>query len=254
MFNLETAISTWLSQFSHRDAYTAPDVKEIERHIRDHVKILVGHGLTAENAFRTPTREFGGFESSDNEYGKVYWAKAGSRSPLANRIHAHLSLARHYLTSSTRALKSSAGFSSINIVGLAIGLAASFLIFVFVSHEYSYDSFHEDGDQLHRLLLETNQGPMRPRTQFVLPPIAHAEIPGVDAYVRISNDQSMFVGVGDESFPERGYFSVDSTFFEVFDFDLIAGDPGRALDAPDGIVITLHGRFAEGWFFLLLRK
>ncbi len=238
MFNLETAISTWLSQFSHRDAYTPPDVKEIERHIRDHVKVLIEYGLGPEEAFRAATRDFGGFDSSDDEYGKVYWAKAGSGSPFANKLRAHLSLIKHYLVSSTRALKSNAGFSSINIVGLAIGLAASFLIFIFVTHEYSYDLFHEDGDRLHRLLLETNQGPMRPRTQFVLPPIAHAEIPGVDAYVRISNDQSMFIGVGNESFPERGYFSVDSTFFEVFDYDLISGDLESALDAPDGIVVT----------------
>lgn len=238
MFVLETAIDTWINQYRYRPSYSECDIREIESHVREHIRVLMESGEAEESAFRQATAEFGDIHSSDDEYGKVFWGKKGGRGPWWHRIQAGRDLLAHYFRSSLRSLAAHPGFSTVNVFGLAVGLCAAFLMLLFVRQETSYDTFHPQAEQIHRILLRSPQDTYSSRSQFVLPPSALESIPGIESYARLSWERTNILTVEGESWQQRRFFSVDSTFFEVFGYELIAGDPQTALDAPDALVMA----------------
>lgn len=131
-------------------------------------------------------------------------------------------------------------FSSINTLGLAIGLASSLLIALFVRHELTFDRSFKNADRIFRvaatLHLETG-----PSVRAVTPPpmagIIHEEFPEVEKILRIGKS-SRPLSYGDKSFPDLTLLTADSTFFELFDYPLAAGDPATALSQPNAVVLT----------------
>ena len=137
--------------------------------------------------------------------------------------------------------------ASINILGLSVGLACSFLIVVWVQDELSYDQFHEDKDQLYRAMLNSTFGG-DVRTQSSVPKplddVLVAEYPEITNTVLMSWPWQMMVEHEGEIFRATGrYFGAD--LFNIFTFPLALGDPQTALENPDAIVIsaTLAERF-----------
>ena len=59
---------------------------------------------------------------------------------------------RNYLITAVRALRRHLGYTVINVLGLAVGIAACLLIGLYVRHEWSYDRFHEDANRIHRVV------------------------------------------------------------------------------------------------------
>lgn len=145
----------------------------------------------------------------------------------------------NYLKIALRNLRRQKAFAFINISGLAIGMACSILILLWVEHELSYDRFHSKADYLYRVTaslaeLEVHAG--------VTPtPLAHAmisEIPDVKNAVRISHYRGSLLQVGDRVFEEEQIIFADSNFLKLFSFPLVAGNPETALLNPEGILIT----------------
>ena len=99
-----------------------------------------------------------------------------------------LSMLRNYTTLTFRNLLRKKVFSFINILGLAIGMSAFFLIIQYVSFEWSYDRFHENKDRIYRVCLET-QSPLRHRINAAnhpgTGPALKAEYPEVEDYARM---------------------------------------------------------------------
>lgn len=146
---------------------------------------------------------------------------------------------RNYLKTALRALRRDAGYSLLNIVGIATGIAACLLIGLFVRSEWSYDRFHDDADRLYRAWVhETYED--RSFTNTITPiPLASAletQIPEVEAAVRLLVRQDV-VRRGDVEFRERIHVA-SADFFETFDFPLLKGDPTTALSAPGRVVLT----------------
>ena len=147
---------------------------------------------------------------------------------------------RNYLTIALRALKRRKAYTFINVFGFAVGMASCLLIFMLVRHEWSYDRFHEHADRIYRTSIhfiepdgeESYQNMMFPdfTPQLVkeFPAIEHAT-----RYVQGNQD----LRVGDEIFRQE-MVEVDASFFEMFSFPLLAGDPSTALADPSGMVIT----------------
>lgn len=131
-------------------------------------------------------------------------------------------------------------FSFINIAGLAIGITASFLIFLHVKFEMSYDDFHTKGNRIYRLVtdLKTPSNEFRtPITAWAVPPTLEKEFPEVESTVRILKTE-MVVREENENYLEKKAIAADSAFFQVFDFDLLNGNPETALKAPFSIVLS----------------
>ncbi|MEP1032601.1 ABC transporter permease [Ekhidna sp.] len=145
-----------------------------------------------------------------------------------------------------RSLKRNKLFSSINILGLTIGFFASILIYMYVQNELSYDTFHENGDQIYRVNQTFIWGEDNPNLfSRTGPGVGYSimqDIPEVNQVVRIHTPELMPVRFkdGDEEkfFNDEYVLAVDSNFFEVFTFPLRDGNATSALTEPYTMVIT----------------
>ncbi|OQP62738.1 cell division protein FtsX [Niastella vici] len=131
-------------------------------------------------------------------------------------------------------------FSFINIMGLAVGMTACLLIFLYVRFELSYDSFHTKADRIYRIVTDLKtpteliptSGPAWP-----VAPHAKLDFPEVEAYTRVNPDNVLF-RKDDIKFMEEGAIWADSAFFQIFNFRLIRGDVRTALIHPFSVVLS----------------
>ena len=148
---------------------------------------------------------------------------------------------KNYLKIALRNLKKHAGYTIINILGLAIGMTCCVLIALYVWDEVTYDRFHENAERIYRLRIERYaSGGESELTATASGPMAPAilqDFPQVEQAARISQ-RTYLVEQGDRRFYEEDFFWADSSFFEVFSFPLLRGNPATALTAPYSVVLT----------------
>lgn len=128
-------------------------------------------------------------------------------------------------------------YSFINLSGLAIGMASSILILLWVQNELSYDRFHKNADQIYRITADASGFKAAVNTAG-MPGGLKAEMPEIKNTVRLSHLTTNLFEVGTRKFEEKRVFYVDSTFFQVFSFPLVKGDPLTALNRVDGVLLT----------------
>jgi putative ABC transport system permease protein len=129
----------------------------------------------------------------------------------------------------------------INISGLAIGIASSIIIILFVSSELSYDKFNLKRKQIYRLYLDGKIGESEIKGAWTASPTAKAlknEIPEVIDAVRMDNWNETILKIEDRSYVEQHFMLADSSFFNFFSIPVIQGDPKTALAAPHNLVLT----------------
>lgn len=132
------------------------------------------------------------------------------------------------------------GFSFINILGLAVAMAACFLIFLYVSFERSYDSFHSKSSNIYRLVTDVitpSETIHAGITSWPMGPNIKADFPEVEAFARVQRT-SMLVTKEEKKFQEENVLFADSTFFKLFDFSLIRGDSKSVLKEALSVVLT----------------
>ncbi|MCP5106918.1 MAG: ABC transporter permease [bacterium] len=141
-------------------------------------------------------------------------------------------------------------FSILNIAGLAIGMTCYLLIFKYAAFELSYDDFHENRDNIYRLqrdLYENNAlKTSMAKTSFNIGPAMKAEFPEVEEVARCADFPSNTVSYLLEVFRDEKITVTESSFFKVFSFPLLKGDPQTALDNPNSILIS---QSAAGKYF-----
>jgi putative ABC transport system permease protein len=150
---------------------------------------------------------------------------------------------RSYIRVALRNLWRNRGYASINIFGLALGLATSIFIFLYVFNELSYDTFHEKSDRIYKAWVSGMMPSGEMHDAKTAGPMAGALIadyPEVEQVVRLRQSGGFLVGNGDRKFneTERDFMFTDSTFFDVFSFKLLRGDPKTCLKEPRSIVMT----------------
>ncbi|MFC6103514.1 ABC transporter permease [Olivibacter domesticus] len=145
---------------------------------------------------------------------------------------------KNYFKIAFRNLIRQKSFSILNIAGLAVGMAASILILLWVQNEKSYDRFHKHADQIYRVTAVATDDFKAAINAAGMPAALQAEIPSIKKTVRLSHPSKKTFEYGDKKFEEVRGFYVDSTFFDVFSFRLISGDIKTALQRPDGILLT----------------
>jgi putative ABC transport system permease protein len=146
---------------------------------------------------------------------------------------------RNYLTIALRTIRRRAGYTTINVFGLAVGMAACLLIGLYVGDELSYDTFHDRADRIYVMGTENDFFGRSIATSYPVGLTLEADLPPVERAVRTASRGAVTVRhPGGTVDGERDLLLVDAAFFEVFDFALIRGDRSTALDAPDAVVIT----------------
>jgi len=132
------------------------------------------------------------------------------------------------------------GYSLINVAGLALGLACFLLIMLYARFELSYDTFHENRARIYQIL---NRYETEDRIRWhgyspaPLGPALVNDFPEIIDATRLSGSGGI-VSCGDKSFIERGILLVDPSFFEIFTFPLVKGDPRTIFPDKNSIVIT----------------
>ncbi len=147
---------------------------------------------------------------------------------------------RNYLTIAFRTLAKHRAFSFINIAGLSLGLAAVLLILLFVQDEVSYDRFQTRGDRLYRLVTHSKEANGEERknsvTGYPQGPTFVREVPEVADYCRMHGWEMLFRKNNEGIYQKVMY--VDSSFFRLFSFEVLAGNARTALSDSRSVVLT----------------
>lgn len=146
---------------------------------------------------------------------------------------------RNYLKTALRNIIRQKWFSLINIFGLATGMAASVMLFIYISNENSFDNFHENGDKIYRVISQFNGNAddELPRAFQDLGPLMEENSPLVSAYCRMKNESYNIIR---EDVTIKGVVTlmVDNNFPDFFSFPSRIGDIQKTLSDPSGIVIS----------------
>ncbi|HPE56635.1 MAG TPA: ABC transporter permease [Bacteroidales bacterium] len=151
---------------------------------------------------------------------------------------------RNYIISSIRNLVKRKTYSIINILGLTAGLASFLIIFLYIVDELSYDKYHKNADRVYRLVNIYDFDGVGENSASSPFPVAFTlknDFTGmIDNVVRVFNFQAprSFIEHGENKFNERNFFFADSTFFDIFNYDFIQGNPSTALDENGAVVIS----------------
>ena len=139
-----------------------------------------------------------------------------------------------------RTLLRGKGFSAINIIGLASGLAVCLLILLYVTDELGYDRHNVKADRIYRLdadIFYNNTAYIGADCAKPLAPALIRDNPQFEQMVRISYSQDIMVKRNNGYIQDHRYVFADSNFFKVFTVPMLAGDPGTALNEPGSMVI-----------------
>ena len=148
-------------------------------------------------------------------------------------------MVKNYLTVATRNLMRHKLYTSINVLGLAIGLACSFLILLYIQQEFAVDRSHTLGDRIYKVIREqrgSTQTTYEEGTSGALGPVVKETFPEVETTVRIWQ-----LIVSAQYGERKGRYSfalIDDNFLDVFDFPLIKGDSETVFRLPYSAVIT----------------
>jgi putative ABC transport system permease protein len=151
---------------------------------------------------------------------------------------------KNYLVAAIRSLRKNFSYSTINIVGIGLGLATCILLSVWINHELSYDQFHKNANRIYRGSLEYSFGGQTSKTSVsptALLPALKKNFAEVENGVRIDNPSGwnpFIVKNNDKFFQEKKFYFADSSFFQVFSFRLLQGNPDKALTEPNSVVLT----------------
>ncbi|MGN8224697.1 ABC transporter permease [Gracilimonas sp. BCB1] len=146
---------------------------------------------------------------------------------------------KNYIKIAFRNISKHKGYSFINISGLAIGVACCLLILIFVRHELSFDRFHEKSDRIVRISMESGDDKIAVTPSMVAPSLGQIS-PDVERWVRLyepTRYSPAIITAGENKFQEDNFLYADSSFFSIFSFDFIAGNPQTALINPKSLVL-----------------
>ncbi len=132
-------------------------------------------------------------------------------------------------------------FAALNIGGLAVGLAASLLLGLFVFDELRFDRFHENSDRIVRVVFRADINGGKIREPFVMPPTAAAlknDYPEVLDATRLRVEGPHTIVQDNKVFRGAEMAFVDANFFEIFSLPLSAGNALEGLKAPNSVVIS----------------
>jgi putative ABC transport system permease protein len=149
---------------------------------------------------------------------------------------------KNYLKVALRNLFRQRIYSVINILGLAIGLACSFLIILYIYHELNYDKFHKNYENIYRI---ANKGKIAGDflnvavSSGAMLPVLITDYPEVETGTRLNSVGEIFLSYENKKFYEDEFYFADSGFWEVFNYEMISGDPATALSRPYTMVLPM---------------
>ncbi len=160
---------------------------------------------------------------------------------LESQTNSNIAMFKNFYYTTIRNLLKHKSYFAINVLGLSVGIACLVFITLFLNNELSYDRFHSNYQSIYRVGNEavirgepnkqaTTSGPM---AQILLD-----NYPEVLKATRIHASGQLLIGKGGKKINEEGILFANESFFDVFDFKLLKGDPETALKHPKSMVIS----------------
>jgi putative ABC transport system permease protein len=260
MFDLEELIKKWKKGLAANQNLEDGYIAELESHLRDEVEDFVRQGMSTEEAFRKASEAMGESGQVGSEFYKVYTTRRSGR-PSWQPPRFVPGLVWNYFKVTLRIIKRQKGYSFLNIAGLAVGMAAFLLIFLYCSFELSYDNFHKNGNRIYRIQNDRVYSTKHDRSAGCTPgvgPTMKKEFPEIADFTRllnvsfqpsvVSRDSSAetgFPAAGESqprsqviSFYEKNIFFAEGSFLRIFSFPLVKGSPETALAEPNTVVLS----------------
>jgi len=132
-------------------------------------------------------------------------------------------------------------YTLLNVLGLTIGMFTALLILLYVQDELSYDKHHKNHKRIYRIeseFIANNNQDLYAVAPIPIGPALKLEIPEIEKVVRLDRvSQEVFI-TGEREYIEDNFYMADSTVFEVFSHEFIAGNPKNCLSAPNSIILT----------------
>src|SRR5215213_4082130 len=143
---------------------------------------------------------------------------------------------RNYFKTAWRNLLRQKGYAGINILGLAIGIAACLLILQYVSFELSFEDFHANKDRIYRVQQDRyDKGKLSTQWAAGAYGVGNAfkeAIPEIEDYVKVVRQGQLLTEVNNQPVKIEKVFYASASFFKIFTYPLVAGDASTALKEP----------------------
>ncbi|MFA6085235.1 ABC transporter permease [Mucilaginibacter sp.] len=161
---------------------------------------------------------------------------------------------KNYIKTAWRSIQRNKSYTIINVIGLAIGIAACLLIFLVINFETSFDNYHTKKNHIYRLLSKRTSSEgikIRAGVPFPVAEGLRVDYPQLPFVASALNDENQQISVNDNTgqvkrFKEKDLYFTEPQFFNIFDFAWLAGDKKNALTEPNTVVITRQ--IAERYF------
>ncbi len=239
VFNLEQAISMWKKSLRKNPSLEDGYIEELEQHLRDFIDECLNKGMDVEDSFNEAVKSIGDAKRLEKEY-----FKSRTVVPLSNSLTGRLwmpALFANYFKIAVRRLVRNKSYAFINIIGLSVAMAASLLIVLFIAYELSFDSFHAKGDNIYRLneiqKLKGQSTQHVALSMYPMGPTLKQDFPEVKDFTRVLRGPSV-VNKKDKYFVLDMSFHVDPAFLQIFDFEVVHGDPATSLGQPGNVILT----------------
>lgn len=240
-FNLDEAIAIWKKDLWKQQGLEPGYIEEIECNLRDRIDDYLGDDLSEEQAFElAKEKSLHNPEMLADEYFRASTNR--NITPPWKRSTSLLSIMPINFKIAIRNLIKRKVYSTLNILGLAMSIAISFLLWLYVQDQDSYDQHFENADRIYRVDADFNVWGKRDIYSNAPRPVAPSlkeYFPEVEQAIRISGiTHTNTLVVGDKHVNTSKIFTADAAFFEVFKYKLVKGNAKKALVAPNSLVIT----------------
>jgi putative ABC transport system permease protein len=148
---------------------------------------------------------------------------------------------QNYMKVTLRTIRRYKGFSFISIIGLAVGMASVIIILLWIQYETSFDKYHDKAERIFRVASESHRYPRPVKIVVTPPPMAQAlvqEFPEIEASARLSRGGGKKLVSFENNHFYESFYAVDPSFFEIFTFDFVNGNPATAFNHPYSIVMS----------------
>jgi len=148
---------------------------------------------------------------------------------------------KNFFVNAFRNMRKQRGYIILNVGGLAVGLSSFLFITLYVKNELSFDRFHSNYENIYRVKVVGQLSGGVLDQAVTCAPLATAlvnDYPEVAISTRVTRMGAWLIQFGENRFNEDNVLFADSTFFKVFDFKLLKGDPNTALVRPKSMILT----------------
>lgn len=240
-FNLEKAIARWTKALHRQQGLEPGFIEELEANLRDRIEDLLDEGMEQKEAFELASdKTMPQPEQLADEYYKA--RTAGNKTPPWRRRASLLSKMPMHFKIGIRNLSKRKIYSILNVSGLAISISASFLIWLYVQDQRSYDQHFENADRIYRVIYDVDYENVKAAQADVGQPVGptlKADYPEVTEVARVRRiGATNTLASPDNSIESADFFVADDQFFNVFSVELSSGNPETALSQPNTVVIS----------------